>query len=237
MLGVITKADYWAGREAGHVSGKRGSLKDVQDVFLLRTLAAFARRLRIAEAGGGHSRILPKLAAAGHECWNIDRLEGAGNGPKAEPAHADYRLVKVFLGEFSPELSADYFDVVCSVSVVEHIPDDEYAGFVRDATRILKSGGLFIHAIDVYLMDAGSQHRHVQHLAARLDLYRQTAALSGGALEWCEAPAIGPGLSASARWATNSVERLFKWNRIAPALREVREQADSCSLKMMLRKR
>jgi SAM-dependent methyltransferase len=236
MLDVITKADYWGWREAGCQSGNRGTLKDMQDTFILHALKDM-KPSRLAEAGGGHSRVLPKFKSAGHECWNIDRLEGAGAGPIGAPKHSDFQLVRTFLGDFSAELPNGYFDVVFSISVVEHIPNDAYAKFVRDAVRILKPGGLFLHAIDVYLLDAGAKHRYCDALASRMTLYRQTDALSEGALVWLMDPVVGADLHASARYATNNMDELFQWNRIAPTLRDVREQANSCSLKLAMRKR
>lgn len=235
MFEVITKSDYWRWREAGFESGTQGTLKGFQDTFVLFTLRDIGRS-RLAEAGGGNSRVLPKLAAAGNECWNVDRMEGFGGGPVRIAKQTDYRLVRSYVGDFSPDLPANYFDVVFSISVVEHIPSEGYRNFVLDSVRILKSGGLFVHAIDVYLPDAGSQPRHREFLSSRLDLYLQTAALSGGALDWVAEPSVSTGLSASAKWATNSVDELFKWNEFAPSLRDLREHADSCSLKLIMRK-
>jgi hypothetical protein len=236
MFEVITKSEYWRWREAGLESGTQGTLKGFQDTFILFTLKDIGGS-RLAEAGGGNSRVLPKLAAAGNECWNVDRMEGFGGGPVGVAKQPEYRLVRSFIGDFTPDLPANYFDVVFSISVVEHIPSEAYRDFVLDSVRILKSGGLFVHAIDVYLPDAGSQPRYRESLSSRLALYLQTAALSDGALDWVELPSVSMDLSASARWASNSVDELFKWNGFAPSLRELRENADSCSLKMIMRKK
>lgn len=49
--------------------------------------------------------------------------------------------------------ASDSFDVVFSISVVEHVPTEDLAAFHADQLRILKPGGMFVHAIDVLLLD------------------------------------------------------------------------------------
>jgi SAM-dependent methyltransferase len=46
------------------------------------------------------------------------------------------------------ELPSDFFDLVFSVSVVEHIPTDSLKNFNKDIFRILRPGGLQIHSYD-----------------------------------------------------------------------------------------
>lgn len=53
------------------------------------------------------------------------------------------------MGEFSEELPENYFDMVFSVSVLEHVPIDWLENVIKDIHRILKKGGISCHSIDV----------------------------------------------------------------------------------------
>ena len=65
-------------------------------------------------------------------------------------------------------MAAESFDVVFSISVVEHVGTaEELAAFHEDQLRILKPGGMFIHAIDLYLEDEPSPY-----WVQRFDAYR-----------------------------------------------------------------
>ncbi len=235
MLSVITKEEYWKWCDAGATASGKGVLKDIQDSFALFHLGGLSGA-RVCEVGGGNSRVLPKLVAS-NECWNLDKFEGQGGGPSVVAERPGIRLSRVFIGEFSPEIPDDYFDVVFSVSVVEHIPSNVYADAIRDCVRVLKKGGRLLHAIDVYLPDAGDNSPAFAPLRARLDLYLKTVELSEGRLAWAEPPAIDVNLGASAKHACNQVDELYKWNKMFPQLRGMREVAASCSLQMILERK
>ncbi|EPR37185.1 glycosyl transferase family 2 [Desulfovibrio sp. X2] len=128
-------------------------LKPYQDLLVL----AFIRDnlppgSRLLEIGGGNSRVLAHLADS-YECWNIDKFEGVGNGP-LEAQEAGYAIVRDYIGNFSPELADGYFDLVFSISTLEHVPDAETAGLdrvIEDMDRVLRPGGLSLHCLDVLL--------------------------------------------------------------------------------------
>ena len=106
---------------------------------------------RILEIGGGISRILAHYGAHNmHECWNIDKFEGVGNGPNWLPERHKYRIVQKYMGEFCEELPDEYFDFVFSSSVLEHVPDQEavYKNIFEDIQRVLKPGGYSLHLLD-----------------------------------------------------------------------------------------
>lgn len=234
MFSVISKEEYWNWRDAGVVSTGRGSLKDIQDAFAFFHLKDL-KGARICEIGGGHSRVLPQLAQH-NECWNVDRLEGQGGGPTNPPLQKGVRLVRAFMGEFSDQLPDDYFDVVFSISVVEHIPSESYPQSIRDATRVLKPGGFLRYAIDAYLLDADDNSRFRDQLRARMRLYLQTPVFADGRLAWVKPPAIDENIAASATHACNSVDVLHTWNAMFPGLRKLRETGTSCSLQMVLQR-
>jgi hypothetical protein len=216
------------------VSTNRGVLKDIQDAFALFHLKDLSGK-RICEIGGGFSRVLPKLVPQ-NECWNIDKLEGQGGGPTKPPKQPNVKLVKAFMGEFSSDIPNDYFDVVFSLSVVEHIPSDAYPRSILDSARALKVDGYLRHAIDVYLLDGDDNSNHRAQLRERMKLYLRTPEFSEGRLAWVSPPSIGENVAASAHHACNQVDELHTWNEKFPALRKLREVGASCSLQMVLQR-
>ncbi len=109
---------------------------------------------KILDIGGGDSRILRYFKNI-HECWNIDKLEGVGNGP-TDIDTSGFRLVHDYMGNFNDELPENYFDLVFSISTLEHVPlDDEktYENILKDINRVLKPGGYSVHCIDVVLKE------------------------------------------------------------------------------------
>jgi ubiquinone/menaquinone biosynthesis C-methylase UbiE len=104
---------------------------------------------RILEIGGGDSRILQYFKDE-YQCWNLDKLEGVGNGPKTL-ADKEYKIVQDYIGNFNSDLPDNYFDLVFSISALEHVPlDDEsvFKDILSDINRLLKPGGLSVHCID-----------------------------------------------------------------------------------------
>jgi len=111
---------------------------------------------KILEIGGGESRVLP-LYGNVHECWNLDKFEGVGNGPRTVPI-ADYRTVFDYIGAFNRDLPDNYFDFVFSISALEHVEEDidNFRNIVEDINRILKPGGHSLHLFDIISRHGGT---------------------------------------------------------------------------------
>jgi hypothetical protein len=142
------------------------------------------------------------------------------------------RIVPAFMGESSPLLNTGSFDVVFSVSVVEvveHVPTEDLAAFHEDQLRILKPGGMFIHAIDFYLEDEPAAH----HLN-RFDRYRSWVTSSESVVP------VGQIYRGPCRFtcdlATNPDNVMYAWGRVAPKLIELRQSAQVVSLLVAGRK-
>lgn len=67
-----------------------------------------------------------------------------------EVADNGHIYVRGYLGDRSPALDDGGFDLVFSISVIEHIGDEEMSVGVADAWRLLKPGGVLANTIDVY---------------------------------------------------------------------------------------
>lgn len=125
-------------------------LKVYQDLliysFIVQNVKAGSK---VLEIGGGESRIL-NYFKNDFECWNLDKLEGIGNGP-TEINSTGIKMVFDYIGNFSKEIPENYFDLVFSISTLEHIPlDDEiiYTNILKDINRILKPDGISLHCMD-----------------------------------------------------------------------------------------
>ena len=185
--------------------------------------------LEIAEVGGGNSRLLGPLSSH-NRCWNIDRFEGLGNGPTTASAIPEVSVLDAYLGDFDPALPAEFFDVVFSISVVEHVDTDRLDLFHQDLLRILRPGGRFIHAIDMYLADQPTPYMHDRYSRYRGWLGEYDAVEPLGDV-------LGGELSFSCDMASNPDNVLFGWGASVPQLRPLREVAQSVSLLVAGRKR
>lgn len=118
---------------------------------------------RILEIGGGDSRVLQAISGS-YECWNLDKLEGVGNG-LTHVVPQGYRLIKAYLGEFSRELPDDYFDFVFSISTLEHVAESpsNFENICRDLDRLMKEDGLSLHCFDVVLKEGGNWTNGLLH--------------------------------------------------------------------------
>lgn len=125
-------------------------LKIYQDLFVYKFIKDnISKGSKILDIGGGNSRIL-KHFKDDYECWNLDKFEGVGNGP-TEADETDFKIIYDYIGSFNKDIPDDYFDLVFSISTLEHVPQDDIENFgniVKDINRILKPGGFSVHCLD-----------------------------------------------------------------------------------------
>ncbi|MBW4972311.1 class I SAM-dependent methyltransferase [Roseovarius mucosus] len=231
MLKFLSKEFVWSCMDDG-VHTELGWAKPDIHLKTWQDIAVYSRikdlkDLKIAEIGGGKSRLL-RCLSKNNTCYNVDKFAGQHGGPAGEFKLSGVTNVLAFMGEFNRALEDESFDIVCSVSVVEHVPDEGTKAFVDDMVRILKPGGLCLHAIDMYVgdvVDPGSQRR--------LDLYRS----------WFDRPDVQPleppeaSTAVFKSWmATNPDFTMWTWNRLAPSLVKMRMQMQSTSLLCGFRK-
>ncbi|MEM8772036.1 MAG: class I SAM-dependent methyltransferase [Pseudomonadota bacterium] len=203
-------------------------LKTVQDCAVFGLVAGL-EGASIAEIGGGDSRLIRKLARK-NQCVNVEKFQGADNGPDRPVRIRGVKTVEAFLGEFSERLQKDQFDAVFSVSVVEHVATDKLDAFFEDGMRILKSGGLWAHAIDMYVGSAPTPANR-----KRLEVFQRWADFAGktepvGDIFTGE-PVFAPDM------ASNPDNVMHAWGVFTPSLIELRERAQCVSLLLAARKR
>ena len=232
MFDIISKTEYWDSLDIPNrppiLDQTKYDLKHIQDSWIYKEIGN-VKNLKILEVGGGNSRILRCLDKS-NEMWNLDEFVGAGLGPKTQIEIEGVKVVKENMGEFSSGLPDDYFDIVFSVSVLEHVPKPEQVvDFFKDSARVMKRNGRMLHAIDVYVWD--EPHEILQQ---RIDVYLRAVAASD--LGYKSSPIIDRDLVFKCHFASNSDLGMYGWNKLAPNLKERRRVTQSTSVKMELTK-
>ena len=233
MLRFVDKHLLWSIIDSGlasnvppHPAGWH--LKSIQDIVAYSYLHG-RNGMTIGEIGGGTSRLLPVLART-NKCFNIEKFEGRGQGPTREHVIPGVKTVPAYVGESQGIIEDEFFDVIISISVVEHVPDKSLPDFYKDCRRILKRNGLMVHLIDVYIDDDrdGAWHRRTQ---SRVEHYRQPFVDSIFKSPDGDNFLLGPDdLRFSCSFATNPDSFMERWNRSVPKLRPRREVSQCCSL-------
>lgn len=159
MWRFVNKHEFFEALHGGLCDEDAAHLKFIQDAWFHLYFSRHAGLTRVLEIGGGSSRILPKLHKKGVEVWNADRLQGEAAGPVASKdflksqSKLGIKLVMAYVGEFSPELPDKHFDLAFSISVLEHLDEARTRDCFRDARRVLRPGGIMLHAVDLFLND------------------------------------------------------------------------------------
>jgi SAM-dependent methyltransferase len=149
-------------------------LKSYQDLLVFTIICDhLAQGKRILEVGGGNSRIL-KYFSDTHECWNCDKFEGLGNGPSVPGTSSKIRLVRDYIGTFNDELPDNHFDMVFSISALEHVPEQDsnyLQDILDDIDRVLKPGGMSLHLFDIVYKDGRVRefNKLIYHLFTSID--------------------------------------------------------------------
>ena len=245
MLKFVTKKEYWSvldqQKESSPTPGRLTDrfrkvkallpempwhLKSIQD-SIARFYLQSSSGLVIGEIGGGNSRILQELSDR-NSCFNIDEFRGAGGGPTRQKKLRGVTNVYTKVGDYSDELQAGQFDVLFSISVLEHV--ENVHDFFEDSCRTLKNGGKMIHLIDIYLEDSSAGNRAA---LSRVRDYRE-AMSGGGFLPYVVDEVLTDSeVVFSTAFATNPDNMMRTWNKIAPSLTSKREMAQSCALLMI----
>lgn len=130
-------------------------LKSVGTLFCVDRIVRFQPQ-RILEVGAGWNTHFDKHFGGMLEYWMIDDVTEIGGASESkdkferailERKHTRY--VRGWLGSFLPDLPEEYFDLIFSISAIEHIPASAKRDFYKDMYRVLKPGGAIAHSIDL----------------------------------------------------------------------------------------
>lgn len=111
----------------GHWLGMRPLLDRVGDM----------RGRRVLDLGCGRGRWSALFAAHGARVTGVDWSTDALAQAKRAAPEADFRRMSILDLEFPP----DSFDIVNSVTVIQHLPREEHERVFREAGRVLVPGG------------------------------------------------------------------------------------------------
>ena len=106
----------------------------------------------VACSRSGRTSVICSLSAIkGFDVWVIDVYDHFGGGTGTldlvQQKFSGLPITRDFL-HHDRSLPADHFDAVYSCSVIEHIPLEHLDATVRQIERVLKPGGVSLHAID-----------------------------------------------------------------------------------------
>ena len=152
----LGKTDHWweIAKRYPSLSNHPNTLKPLGYCHIVNLIENFKPK-RVLEVGHGAMSFIFQIFADKLEMWGLDDV--IEDSSVYEEDLKNVRLwnpkvtfVKDLLGRFSKELPDNYFDLVYSVSVIEHIPHDVLPAVFEDTYRILKPGGIVSHSYDVY---------------------------------------------------------------------------------------
>jgi SAM-dependent methyltransferase len=226
MFDFVRKMEIWDACDKGYLDeleSKKISyqLKIAQDLAVYRHVRDLTG-LDIGEIGGGNSRVLERLAKK-NRCFNIEKFEGRDLGPAGSIALEGVKNINAYVGDFDALLPDESFDLVFSISVVEHVETASLDAFFQDSLRILRRGGRFLHAIDMYVQDEPKAYAQ-----DRYERYRKWCAETRG-VEPLGAVFAGQ-MAFSTDMISNPDNILYGWNSLVPALKAVRTVSQNLSL-------
>ena len=132
----------------------RSAIKCYQDLLVLSFIRdTLVPGSKILDVGGANSRVLSHLSNE-YECWCIDKYEGLGHGDVVIPGpECGFKVIVDYMGNFNSQLPDGYFDMVFSISALEHGVQEKEAieNILRDINRVLKTGGFSLHCIDAVI--------------------------------------------------------------------------------------
>jgi hypothetical protein len=138
------------------------ALKDFGYMKIFAFLDADENRCNILEFGHGFSPVLFKRYCDRRNVWGLDRCGAAYFTQKNDEWEATFRnamgedvlaqttFKRGLLGDsYDCGLSENYFDILCSVSVLEELPIEKLPNVAKHAAVLLKPGGVFIGTHDI----------------------------------------------------------------------------------------
>jgi len=135
------------------LSNHEQTLKPLGYAHMINLIEAFKPK-RVLEVGHGAGSFLFEIFKNEIELWGLDdTIEDNAVSTDSLIAtrnkNPHVKFVTGLLGNSNPDLPDNYFDLVCSVSVIEHIPQEHLKSVFTDTFRILKPGGIVSHSYDI----------------------------------------------------------------------------------------
>lgn len=164
LLSYATVRDYCESAELlPKITSSDGDLKNVQRPWAIRTLLACAAPpARVLEIGGGEPIVSGFLSELGYDVTLIDPYDGFGNGPTEYARYAEsfphVRIIRDYLSRETGVFAPETFDVVLSVSVLEHMPEEALESCFDAIAQVLVPGGCSVHCFDFIVSGQGQEY-------------------------------------------------------------------------------
>ena len=149
------------------------SLKEYGTLFIY-DLINLCNAKRVLEVGCGFDTFFSEnMSNLGVEHWVVDKSNNyLGIGADSERFNSvmnqrkNYgtRFVNGLLGDNLKELPDNYFDLIFSISVIEHIDDSLMSEVANEIKRTLRVGGTSAHSVDIY---SGSRKAESWHISTK----------------------------------------------------------------------
>lgn len=121
--------------------------------------ADLSKPRKVAEIGGSLSGFQFVLSKEGHEVVNVDPgMEAAGLGWPSDAEsirklnswfNTNVQFMQCTIGKAN--LSSSHYDIIYSISVLEHLPEADIQEVMEHAYRCLKPKGLFVITLDLFI--------------------------------------------------------------------------------------
>lgn len=128
------------------------------------------------------------------------------------------------MGDTADVLPDASFDIVYSISVIEHVPTVQLETVFADMARVLRPGGRMIHLIDSYIEDRDCANDDARGRARHYGKVFQTDRFAPRGKVMA-----GDDIYFRGAYATNSDLVMHVWNSMAPTLKDLRTRAQACS--------
>lgn len=155
------------------------SLKEYGTLFIYDLIRSTGAK-RVLELGCGYDTFFAShMPAIGVEYWCIDKSNnylGVGKDETRFLSVVEERrrlgatYIDGLLGDGTPGLPENSFDIVFSISVLEHIDDRTMPSVVTEIKRTLRPGGRSAHTIDIYPRSDRAAKWHYFSKQARLEV-------------------------------------------------------------------
>ena len=151
------------------LSSLQGDLKDLQRPAALKLIVGLLPPgTSLLEIGAGEPYVAHVLSLLGYKVTVVDPYDGSGRGPTEFGYYAGkYPHVTIIRSLFSkdlPEIPANSFDCIYSISVLEHIHPPALSDVFAGIGQYLKPDGHSLHLID-HVLEGDGADSHLRHLA------------------------------------------------------------------------